>query len=213
VSEPTSPEAGWYPDPAGGGDLRWWTGVTWSDDTHPHPWSSTTTPTTPVPAFPLVTSAPSATSVPAAYSSAAPAPDATPDPVAADPYAADPLAAGRFGADPVDADAGPPRRRRGRVWLFVGSVAVLVAAVAGVVVVLGSIAARSQLDMAAVENQIASRLTDDSGVATTVDCPDSVAIEAGTTFSCTATAVDGQVSTVKVHQDDDQGNLTFGVPR
>jgi hypothetical protein len=207
VTEPTSPEAGWYPDPAGGGDLRWWTGVAWTDDTLPHPWSSTATPTAPVPAFPVITSAPPATSVPAAYSSAAPGPGATPDP---DP---DPLAADPFAAAPDAADAGPPRRRRGRIWLFVGIVAVLVAAVAGVVVLLGSIAARSQLDMAAVEAQIATQLTDDTGVATTVDCPDSVAIAAGTTFTCTATAVDGQTSTVTVHQDDDQGNLTFGVPR
>jgi hypothetical protein len=30
----TSP-AGWYPDPAGSGGLRWWDGVTWSDQVQP----------------------------------------------------------------------------------------------------------------------------------------------------------------------------------
>ncbi|MCW2509704.1 MAG: hypothetical protein JWP68_2852 [Modestobacter sp.] len=30
----TSP-AGWYPDPAGSGGMRWWDGVTWSDQVQP----------------------------------------------------------------------------------------------------------------------------------------------------------------------------------
>jgi Protein of unknown function (DUF2510) len=29
------PDAGWYPDPAGGGGQRWWDGVGWTDHTRP----------------------------------------------------------------------------------------------------------------------------------------------------------------------------------
>jgi hypothetical protein len=31
----TTPAAGWYPDPAGSGGMRWWDGVTWSDQVQP----------------------------------------------------------------------------------------------------------------------------------------------------------------------------------
>ena len=32
-----SPEPGWYPDPTGSANLRWWNGVSWSDSTHALP--------------------------------------------------------------------------------------------------------------------------------------------------------------------------------
>ncbi len=35
MTEGALPEAGWYPDPAQPGYLRWWTGQSWSDATHP----------------------------------------------------------------------------------------------------------------------------------------------------------------------------------
>jgi hypothetical protein len=36
VSEPEpQPQPGWYPDPAGSADLRWWDGAAWTDDVHP----------------------------------------------------------------------------------------------------------------------------------------------------------------------------------
>jgi hypothetical protein len=31
----TTSAAGWYPDPAGSGGLRWWDGFTWSDQVQP----------------------------------------------------------------------------------------------------------------------------------------------------------------------------------
>ena len=193
MTEPTSPAPGWYPDPAGAGNgvLRWWTGSAWTDDVMDHPWSSAETPVTPAPAVPVVTAAPAATR-PGPYGAAGVPPT---------PYDG-------------GADDGPARRARGPVaWLVAVAVVVLVATGVAAVVLLTRAANRSQLDMATVEAEIASQLTARSGTGTTVDCPDSVAIEAGTTFTCTATSTDGSTATVVVHQDDDQGNLTFGIPR
>jgi len=76
-----------------------------------------------------------------------------------------------------------------------------------------SVASRNKLDMGAVESDIAAKISASSGLHTTVACPGSVDIAAGTTFTCVATTDDGVSSTVTVHQDDDQGNLTFGLPQ
>jgi hypothetical protein len=139
-----------------------------------------------------VTSAPPAVTVPDAYASVPRVPA---------PY-------------PLPGDDEPARRGRGpAVWLVVVALVLVLLAGAGAALLLSRTAGRSQLDMATVESEIAARLADRTGLSTTVDCPDSVAIEAGTTFTCTATSADGSTATVVVHQDDDQGNLTFGIPR
>jgi hypothetical protein len=44
----TSGQPGWYPDPSGQNDLRWWNGTRWTDDTRAHPEA----PTAPVPIVP-----------------------------------------------------------------------------------------------------------------------------------------------------------------
>ncbi len=36
MTETPNPPEGWYPDPAGSGDLRRWDGATWTDDLQPH---------------------------------------------------------------------------------------------------------------------------------------------------------------------------------
>jgi hypothetical protein len=198
VTEPSAPAPGWYPDPAdpGSGGLRWWTGSAWTDDTVDHPWSSASTEATPPPAIPVVTSAPPAAVVPDAF-----APVVRVPPPGATTY-------------PEPVDSGPAPRGRGpAVWLVVVALVVVLVAGIGAAVLLGRTGGRSQLDMATVESEIATRLSNRTGISTTVDCPDSVAIEAGTTFTCTATSADGSTATVVVHQDDDQGNLTFGIPR
>ena len=45
----------------------------------------------------------------------------------------------------------------------------------------------------------------------TVDCPDDIEAKAGDEFECQATSDDGTNATVKVTQNDDQGNVTWAV--
>lgn len=52
MTEQSSPEPGWYPDPSGAPNLRWWNGVSWSDSTHPLPGASAAS--APVPAYPSI---------------------------------------------------------------------------------------------------------------------------------------------------------------
>ena len=193
MTEPTTPAAGWYPDPAGGEGLRWWTGVTWTDDVRPSPWASAT-PTAAAPADPVVTSAP---------------PSATPS------WVLEPDGTHGFVAGAGDATDLEPRSRAGRGgWIVVGAIVVVIALVAGTVAALGSLSSRSKLDMPAVEEDIAHRVAQRTGQVATVDCPDSVDIESGATFTCSVTTEDGTALDVQVHQDDDQGNLTVsGLPQ
>jgi hypothetical protein len=162
VTEPAGPDEGWYPDPAGGDGLRWWTGVTWTDATRvatPPSWA------------PVVPDA-----------RLAPTDDATP----------------------------PPARRRTLVVVVAAlMVVVLVAAVVSGLV--ASLASRTRLDVGAVEDAVAAALTARTGERTTVECPVSVDLEAGSTFVCTATGAEGTTTTVEVHQVDDRGNVTWSV--
>jgi len=193
VTEPTTPAAGWYPDPAGGEDLRWWTGVTWTDEVRPSPWA-TATPTSAAPADPVVTSAP---------------------PTAAPAWVLEP--GGTLGSVAAAAEATDDEARSGTgrgMWIVVGAIVVVIALVSGTVAALGSLSSRSKLDMTAVEEDIAHRVAQRTGQVATVDCPDSVDIESGATFTCSVTTEDGTALDVQVHQDDDQGNLTVsGLPQ
>ena len=53
TDHPTTPPAGWYADPGGSDDLRWWDGTAWTPHTHADPASTTTasasSPTTDAP--------------------------------------------------------------------------------------------------------------------------------------------------------------------
>jgi hypothetical protein len=114
--------------------------------------------------------------------------------------------------DPVH-DGQPARRRSRTPWLVGGTVLVFLGVIAVAIAVALSLASRGKLDMGAVEREIAAQIGTSSGLHTTVSCPGSVDIAAGTTFTCEATTDDGVRSTVTVRQDDDQGNLTFGLPQ
>jgi hypothetical protein len=180
VTEPTAPPEGWYPDPAGGGGLRWWTGVTWTSDTR------TTAPVAPTAPLPM---APVATGPSTVWSPVVPEPDDEASPVLASRHS---------------------RRTR---WVAAAVVVLLLGVLGAGAVVAASLATRNRLDIGAVENEIAAQITASSGLHTTVVCPGPIDIAAGTTFTCQATTDDGVSTVVTVHQDDDQGNLTFGLPQ
>jgi hypothetical protein len=114
--------------------------------------------------------------------------------------------------DGYDSSVASARRSRAP-WIIAGSALVALAVIAVAIAVALSVASRNKLDMGAVESEIAAQISASSGLHTTVACPGSVDIAAGTTFTCVATTDDGVSSTVTVHQDDDQGNLTFGLPQ
>ncbi len=173
MTDQPQPELGWYPDPSGSPNLRWWDGLAWSDDTHPLPGHE--------PAVGYV------------------APPAEPAP----------LLGHHAPAHAGSEDDGPRHR--------VLAVAVVLVAV-GVIVALGvaltiAITSRGRLDTTAVEQRIAQTLSDQTGSTMRVDCPSDIALEQGASFRCVATASDRSTALVDVHQDDDEGNVTWRIVR
>ncbi len=68
------------------------------------------------------------------------------------------------------------------------------------------------LDMDALEAEIQTGIESQTGSSVVdVECPDSRPIEAGDTFTCDAELDTGEVATVGVTQDDDQGNVSWSV--
>ena len=51
--------------------------------------------------------------------------------------------------------------------------------------------------------------TDATGVKVT--CPESVPMEQGNTFTCTATTTEGQTATITVPQTDGEGNINWEI--
>jgi hypothetical protein len=73
-------------------------------------------------------------------------------------------------------------------------------------------ACTATLDTAKLEEQIAQGIEEQTGATgVTVDCPDDIEAKAGDEFECQATSDDGTDATVKVTQNDDQGNVTWAV--
>lgn len=175
MTQDSSPEPGWYPDPSGPPGLRWWNGVSWSDTTHAMPGSD------------------------APGGEAGDVENAYPD------IFDDGSEAGATESGVIDASSS----RRGRGLAIAIGVVLTGVAVITVVALLSAIASRSQLDTAAVEQQIAQELSVQTGQTTTVRCPDSVTLEADATFTCSASTADGRSGQVAVTQDDAEGNVTW----
>ncbi len=101
----------------------------------------------------------------------------------------------------------PERHRRKAVALVAGFLVIAILAVAVLTVGLG----RTRLTTADVEAQIADAIANELGVPTTVTCPDVVDAGKGLTFTCDVKVSDGKTATVKVTQNDDDGNVTWDV--
>lgn len=65
------------------------------------------------------------------------------------------------------------------------------------------------VDTDTLQDTLATKILEQTGVAVRVDCPDSVPLLRGDIFECTATAGDGSTSPVGVVQNDDQGNVSW----
>jgi hypothetical protein len=111
---------------------------------------------------------------------------------------------GGYGAPPA-----PPAPRKRRTGLVVGGIAGAVVVLGGLGVGALALFGPSTLVTADVESEIVRITQEQAGVpAQGVDCPEDIAVEAGSSVTCTAT-VDGQPVTFTVTQDDDEGNLTI----
>jgi hypothetical protein len=78
---------------------------------------------------------------------------------------------------------------------------------------LGAVACTKTLDSGGLEDQIRSLLQQRGGPSVeSVSCPDDVKVQAGSTFSCTASG-DGTTWTIDVTQTDDEGNVKIQVAR
>ncbi|MEI8056152.1 MAG: DUF4333 domain-containing protein [Actinomycetes bacterium] len=177
------PEPGWYPDPAGGQQLRWWNGTNWSNSTH----------------LPLTAPAPSPLAAPG------PLPPQPPTPAAP---SAPP--GGHHSAVPAFATSeAPPQANRFRVWFTLLFVVLLITAIVVAAMALIYTRNRSLLDVRGIEQQVSAVLSSEGQTSISVRCPESVPVAADNTFECTATDPAGTQSTVIVHQDDDHGNVTW----
>lgn len=69
-----------------------------------------------------------------------------------------------------------------------------------------------KLDTGKLEDRIKDGIQKQAGVQIrSVDCPDDVTVKKGDTFNCRATTTSGQTATVKVTQQDDEGNVNYQV--
>jgi hypothetical protein len=198
VNDASLAQPGWYPDPAGGPDLRWWDGASWADATHPRP--------RPIPGVPEA--------VAVAPLAPPPAPAGVPAAPLWRPVTEDvPPYPDLFDGTTADAPSRPSTSRG--AWVAVGVVVGLVGLVAfaglAVVALRSTFSDQARLDTGAIEERISGELTAQTGSPTTVSCPDSIAIAANTTFTCTATTDDGSIATIVVRQVDDQGNVRWRV--
>lgn len=70
----------------------------------------------------------------------------------------------------------------------------------------------SSTDVASIEQTVQGGLAEQRGGTWTVECPDSMTVEAGLTADCMATSDSGEAIDVSITQTDDQGAVTWEVP-
>lgn len=99
--------------------------------------------------------------------------------------------------------------RRSRLPLIAACAAAAAFAVAGCE---GSVSVGNNLDTDKAEREITKGIEEQTGVKSTVACPDDVEIKQGDTFECTATPEGGgEPGTVTVTQKDDEGNISWSL--
>jgi uncharacterized protein DUF4333 len=112
-----------------------------------------------------------------------------------------------FGPPPAAFGAPQPPAPRRRTGVIVGSIVGALVLIGGLVVGALFLFGGKVLDTAEAERQLAQLTEDQVGLAATdVQCPDDVALAAGTVTTCTAT-LDGQPISFTVEQTDDEGNV------
>jgi len=70
----------------------------------------------------------------------------------------------------------------------------------------------TSIDIDTLEQSVQTGLSEQVGGEWTVQCPDSMEVQAGLTTNCLATNAEGESIDVNVTQTDDQGNVTWEVP-
>lgn len=108
--------------------------------------------------------------------------------------------------------AAPTQRRR--TWVVATALVVVLALVVGLVLWLPqALSGRHELDTDAVAAQVSDTLSRGTGTQVDVSCPSGIPLEAGSTFTCTATAPDGSSQDILVTQTNDQGDVTWSPTR
>ncbi|MGY1808018.1 DUF4333 domain-containing protein [Blastococcus sp. SYSU D00669] len=102
----------------------------------------------------------------------------------------------------------PPKKKTG---LIIGSVLSALVLIGGLVVGGILLFGTSYVDAADAERQLTAFTEEQAGVTPAdVSCPTDVELEAGATFSCSA-SLEGQPITYTVTQTDDEGNAEFAL--
>jgi hypothetical protein len=65
------------------------------------------------------------------------------------------------------------------------------------------------LDTQELEGEIATGLSEQTGITATIECPEDVPLEQGNEFECTAQAEDGTTAQIAVTQNDNEGNVSW----
>lgn len=99
-----------------------------------------------------------------------------------------------------------PRRRW---WLPVVAVVALLGLAAVAFSALVGLGGPRRLDTDAIEQRIAAELSRDAGRPINVTCPRSIALKAGSTFTCTASDSTGDQVLISVRQTSDRGDVVW----